>query len=83
MRGAGRLITGSVRASARIVGQSPVTAWAVSSGVAISARVTDKSGNRHFINVAPTEPQQLVWLVPQYGIDYTITTSTGLEWQIK
>jgi hypothetical protein len=33
--------------------------------------------------VQPEQPQELVWLNPQVGIDYTIETSTDLEWQIK
>jgi hypothetical protein len=33
--------------------------------------------------VLPEQPQELVWLTPQVGIDYTIKTSTDLEWQIK
>ena len=35
-----------------------------------------------WLQVTPTEPQQLVWLNPQYGIDYTINTSSGLNWKI-
>ena len=35
-----------------------------------------------WLQVTPTEPQQLVWLNPQYGIDYDIETSTGLHWKI-
>lgn len=82
MRGAGRLVTGSVRASARGIAQSSVKAWAVP-GISATASTTDKSGLNLYLHVTPTEPQQLVWLVPQVGIDYYVSTSTGLKWQIK
>ena len=42
---------------------------------------TRETGLFHWLQVTPTEPQQLVWLNPQ-GIDYTIETSTGLHWKI-
>ena len=44
---------------------------------------TRESGLMYWLNVTPTEPQNLVWLVPQVGIDYQIDTSTNLKWQIK
>jgi hypothetical protein len=47
-----------------------------------SADRTRKTGLFHWLQVTPTEPQQLVWLNPQIGIDYTINTSTGLHWKI-
>ena len=43
---------------------------------------TRGTGLLHWLQVTPTEPQQLVWLNPQYGIDYTINTSSGLHWKI-
>lgn len=43
---------------------------------------TRDTGLLAWIEVTPTEPQQLVWLNPQYGIDYTINTSSGLHWKI-
>ena len=43
---------------------------------------TRDTGLFHWLEVTPTEPQQLVWLNPQYGIDYTINTSSGLHWKI-
>ena len=52
-------------------------------GVYPMARPTNESGLARFLHVTPETPQQLVWLVPQYGIDYTIETSRGLKWQIK
>ena len=43
---------------------------------------TRETGLFHWLQVTPTEPQQLVWLNPQMGIDYDINTSTGLHWKI-
>ena len=81
MRASGRLITGSVRASAHAVGGIAASAWEVPSGVSVSARQTDDVGPMKYLRVTPTEPQMLVWLVPQYGIDYTIESNTN--WNIK
>lgn len=81
MKGSGRLITGSLRASARIVGSIAVSAWALPSGVSATARQTDDVSLLKYLRVTPTEPQQLVWLVPQVGIDYTIESNTN--WNIK
>ena len=47
-----------------------------------SADRTRETGLFHWLQVTPTEPQQLVWLNPKYGIDYNIETSTGLDWKI-
>lgn len=92
MKGRARLI-GSISGRAYGIGIS--TAKAVAFGMLSSSRtVTMKpisgSGERtrdtglwHWIQVTPTEPQHLVWLVPQVGIDYTIETSTNLHWEIK
>jgi hypothetical protein len=60
-----------------------VVAAGMPQGIRSKAWPTDKAGLSHFLHVAPEAPQHLVWLVPQYGIDYIITTSSGLEWQIK
>ena len=43
---------------------------------------TRNTGLFHWLQVTPTEPQQLVWLNPQYGIDYDIRTSSFLDWKI-
>ena len=43
---------------------------------------TRDTGLLAWLQVTPTEPQQLVWLNPQYGIDYDIRTSSGLHWNI-
>ena len=48
-----------------------------------NASQTREPGLYHYLRVTPEQPQQLVWLNPQMGIDYTIETSTDLEWQIK
>ena len=92
MRGSARLV-GSIRGSAYSIGNT--TANAVAFGVLTqskaatvglidgSAERTRDTGLLHWLHVEPTEPQQLVWLVPQYGVDYTVETSTNLKWQIK
>ena len=41
---------------------------------------TRESGLYHWLQVTPTEPQEIVWLQP--GIDYNIETSTDLKWKI-
>lgn len=43
---------------------------------------TRDTGLLTWLQVTPTEPQQLVWLTPQYGVDYDIHTSSGLDWRI-
>lgn len=43
---------------------------------------TRATGLLHWLQVTPTEPQQLLWLNPQYGIDYDIRTPSGLDWRI-
>jgi hypothetical protein len=58
-------------------------AYGVPQGIRPMVEPTEKSGLITWLQVEPTEPQQLVWLTPQVGIDYFITTSTGLKWQIK
>ena len=82
MKGQARLITGSIGAKARMI--EGLTAQAHAIGRLVGAGwPTDGIGLHHFLHVAPEQPQELVWLVPQVGIDYTITTSTNLKWQIK
>jgi hypothetical protein len=51
--------------------------------LAAASERTRESGLLSWIRVLPEQPQELVWLTPQVGIDYTIKTSTELEWQIK
>ena len=93
MKGSARII-GCISGSGSAI--ADVTAKAVSTGaLPVGGRAealdvirgnggrTQDTGIRHFLYVTPTEPQHLVWLVPQVGIDYQIETSTDLHWQIK
>ena len=81
MKAKARLITGSLRATAGIVGGIAAQAWAQPSGVSASGRMTEETNLKTYIRVSPVEPQHLVWLVPQVGIDYTIESNT--DWNIK
>lgn len=81
MKAKARLITGSLRATAGIVGGIAAQAWAQPSGVSVTARPTDGVSLLKYLRVTPVEPQNLVWLVPQVGIDYTIESNTN--WNIK
>lgn len=81
MKAKARLITGSLRATAGIVGGIAAQAWAQPSGVSASGRMTEETNLKTYLRVSPIEPQQLVWLVPQVGIDYTIESNT--DWNIK
>ena len=92
MKGSARLV-GSIGGSAYSIGNA--TAKAVAFGMPSASRAmafgmvkgagerTRDIGLWHWIQVTPTEPQHLVWLVPQVGIDYKIETSTNLKWEIK
>ena len=92
MKGSARLI-GSIGGRAYGIGNA--TAKAVAFGALTASRAlalgmvkgagerTRETGLFHWIQVTPTEPQHLVWLVPQIGIDYQIETSTDLHWEIK
>ena len=92
MKGSARLI-GSIGGRAYSIGNA--TAKAVAFGALTASRAvalgmvkgagerTRDTGLWHWIQVTPTEPQHLVWLVPQVGIDYQIETSTNLKWEIK
>ena len=81
MKGSARLVTGNLRASAHAVGGMPVRAWALPSGVSVSARPTDAVSLIKYLRVTPEQPQYLTWLVPQVGIDYHIESNT--KWNIK
>lgn len=81
MKAKARLITGSLRATAGIVGGIAAQAWAQPSGVSASGRMTEETNLKTYLRVSPVEPQHLVWLVPQVGIDYTIESNT--DWNIK
>lgn len=80
MKAKARLITGSLRATAGIVGGIAAQAWAQPSGVSASGRMTEETNLKTYLRVSPVEPQQLVWLVPQVGVDYTIESNT--DWNI-
>ena len=80
MKAKARLITGSLRATAGIVGGIAAQAWAQPSGVSASGRMTEETSLKTYLRVSPIEPQQLVWLVPQVGVDYTIESNT--DWNI-
>ena len=92
MKGRASIASGGLRATAHAIQTATAKAAAL---LAVSGRAGDtlrpidgsadrtrKTGLFHWLQVTPTEPQQLVWLNPQMGIDYTIETSTGLHWKI-
>ena len=80
MKAKARLITGSLRATASIVGGIAAQAWAQPPGVSASGRMTEETNLKTYLRVSPVEPQQLVWLVPQVGVDYNIESNT--DWNI-
>jgi hypothetical protein len=82
MKAIARLITGSLRATAGIADGIAAQALAQPSGVSASGRMTEEANLMTYLRVSPVEPQKLVWLVPQVGIDYDIRTSKGLHWNI-
>lgn len=82
MKATARAIRGSVRAVATVTSGHAAAAITLPTGIQQKAEATEQAGVRHFLTVAPEEAQQLVWLVPQVGVDYTVTTSTNLKWRI-
>lgn len=80
MKAKARLITGSLRAKARAIGGITAEAWAVASGVQAKAEPTDGVNLLKYLRVTPEHTQELVWLVPQVGIDYTVESNTN--WNI-
>ena len=82
MKATARAIRGSVRAVATVTSGLAAAAITLPTGIQPKAEETEQAGVRHFLTVAPEEAQQLVWLVPQVGVDYTVTTSTNLKWRI-
>ena len=92
MKGTGRLITatagrakaaGMVAARAVAIGADMAARTAMLGPVGGKAGRTREGGLLHYLRVLPEQPQGLVWLVPQVGIDYQIETSTDLKWAIK
>ncbi len=92
MKGRASIASGGLRATAHAIQTATAKAAAL---LAVSGRASDalrpidgtadrtrETGIFHWLQVTPTEPQQHVRLNPQYGIDYTINTSTGLHWKI-
>lgn len=82
MKATARAIRGSVRAVATVTSGLAAAAITLPTGIQPKAEATEQASVRHFLTVAPEEAQQLVWLVPQVGVDYTVTTSTNLKWRI-
>lgn len=72
MRARAKTIRSSVRASAVAFG-----------GLRGCARAIDRVSIGRWLRVTPETPQQLVWLVPQYGIDYDVTTSGKFDWNLE
>lgn len=83
MKAKATIIQGSVRAVATTTDGLMAVAYTQPNGIHSKAETTDETGVQRFLEVTPEEPQQLVWLVPQYGVDFFVTTSTGLEWKIE
>ena len=92
MKGSARLVSSisgraysTCNATAKVV-----TFGALSASRAVALGMVKGAGERtrdtglwRWIRVTPAEPQHLIWLVPQVGIDYHIETSTDLHWEIK
>ena len=81
MKATARIITGSIRGRAQGIGSPAAVARALPTGVSGVAHATDQTGIVKYIYVTPATPQQLVWLVPQVGIDYDITSNT--DWKVE
>ena len=92
IRGSAQLINGStgraaatrmVEAKASAIDAIKATAIDVLSPLRGYAERTWQTGLMTYLRVLPEQPQELVWLTPQVGIDYEIQTSNNLEWIIK
>ena len=81
MKAIARLITGSLRVTAGIADGIAAKALAQPSGVSVSGRMTEEANLMTYLRVSPVEPQKLVWLVPQYGVDYHVESNQ--DWIIK
>jgi len=73
----------SRQGTAAVMGQVHGSGLPRTCPLAAAAERTRETGLLAWIRVLPEQPQELVWLTPQVGIDYIIETSTDLEWQIK
>ena len=72
-----------VDAKASAIDAIKATAIDVLSPLRGYAERTWQTGLMTYLRVLPEQPQELVWLTPQVGIDYEIQTSNNLEWIIK
>lgn len=90
MKGTGRLITATA-GRAKAVGMVAARAVAIGADMAARTAILGRVGGKAertrdrnlmtYLRVKPEQPQGLVWLVPQVGIDYTIESNTN--WNIK
>lgn len=92
MKATARILTRTTQTSVRSIGNTSARAMGIMSDahtgtavlgcVSVAARIIRHPGAKTYLHVTPIEPQQLVWLVPQVGIDYYVKTSSQLEWII-
>lgn len=90
MKGTGRLITATA-GRAKAAGMVAARAVAIGADMAVRTEMIGPVGGKAertrdrnlitYLRVKPEQPQGLVWLVPQVGIDYTIESNTN--WNIK
>lgn len=81
MKASARIMTGSIATGrASLTGAVGGAGWLVGR-MKGEAHTTDDVSIIKYLRVKPEQPQGLVWLVPQYGIDYTIESNTN--WNIK
>lgn len=69
MNAQAHIITGIGRATAALLTRTAAT-----------AAMTEATGLRRYLRVTPQEPQTLLWLVPQTGIDYQVESNT--RWSV-
>jgi hypothetical protein len=79
MRGKAKILKG-IRAQTRCLSHPTGAAQALGI-ISGSGHVTTEAGILKYLRVMPEQPQELVWLTPQVGIDYTIESNTN--WNIK
>lgn len=82
MKAAACIIMSPVRGRATAICNVVAGAVTLRSGIRATAEVTEDVGIARYLRVTPEEPQWLVWLVPQVGIDYNIEASKNLKWNI-
>jgi hypothetical protein len=83
MKATARVITRSVRAGAIPIGGIAATGVGMPTGILAKAAPTDKTGMMAFLYVEPEQPQSLVWLVQQVGIDYNVIASRNTNWKVE